>query len=106
MMFVVIGAVNVVVGILVVFFLPAKPQSASFLSSEEKSFVLDRLAVNQAGIGNNDAKPHQIFQAFKDAQVWLLCLITILCSLSSGVITTFSATLIKGFGYDGKQSLC
>jgi hypothetical protein len=50
MMFVVIEAVNVVVSILVVFFLPAKPQSASFLPSEERSFVLDRLAVNQAGI--------------------------------------------------------
>ncbi|PMD58991.1 putative allantoate permease [Hyaloscypha bicolor E] len=104
LMFVVVGAVNIVVGLLVVFFLPAKPQAATFLSNEGKSFVLDRLAVNQAGIENSDAKPRQIFEAFKDAQILLLCLITILCSLSSGVITTFSATLIKGFGYDGKQS--
>jgi hypothetical protein len=103
-MFVVVGAVNIVVGLLVVIFLPAKPQAATFLSNEEKSFVLDRLAVNQAGIENSDAKPRQIFEAFKDAQILLLCLITILCSMSSGVITTFSATLIKGFGYDGKQS--
>jgi MFS family permease len=104
LMFVVVGAVNIVVGLLVVFFLPANPQAATFLSNEEKSFVLDRLAINQAGIDNSDAKPRQIFEAFKDAQILLLCLITILSSLSSGVITTFSATLIKGFGYDGKQS--
>jgi hypothetical protein len=103
-MFVVVGAVNIVVGLLVVFFLPAKPQAATFLSNEEKSFVLDRLAANQAGIENSDAKPRQIFEAFKDTQILLLCLITILCSLSSGVITTFFAILIKGFGYDGKQS--
>jgi hypothetical protein len=103
-MFVVVGAVNIVVGLLVVFFLPTKPQAAAFLSNEEKSFALDRLAVNQAGIENSDAKPRQIFEVFKDAQILLLCLITILCSLSSGVITTFSAILIRGFGYDGKQS--
>lgn len=103
-MFVVVGAVNIVVGVLVVFFLPATPQVARFLTSEEKTFVLDRQAVNQAAIQNNDAKPRQILEAFKDAQIWLLCLITIFCSLSSGAITTFSATLIKGFGYDSKQS--
>ncbi|KAE9372287.1 MFS general substrate transporter [Stipitochalara longipes BDJ] len=98
------GAVNAVVGILVVLFLPGKPQVATFLSSEEKRFVLDRLVVNQSGIENNNEKPRQIFEARKGAQIWLLCLITVFCSLSSGVITTFSATLVKGFGYDGKQS--
>lgn len=103
-MFVVVSFINFLVSVSVVYFLPAKPQEAAFLSREEKIFMLDRLAVNQAGIENNDAKPCQVLEAFKDAQIWLLCLNTVLCSLSSGVITTFSATLIKGFGYDSKQS--
>jgi len=68
-MFVVVGAVNVVVGVFVVLFLPGKPQVATFLSSEERSFVLDRLSVNQAGIEDHDAKPCQILEAFKDAQI-------------------------------------
>lgn len=104
MMFVVVGAVNIVVGGLVVFYLPAKPQDAKFLSSEEKSFVLARLAVNQTGLPSKNAKRKQIIEAFMDTNVWLLCLITVLCSLSSGVITTFSATLIKNFGYTSKVS--
>jgi len=103
-MFVVVGLINIVIGGLVVFCLPAKPQDAKFLSSEEKSFVLARLAVNQTGLPSKDAKRKQIIEAFLDANVWLLCLITVLCSLSSGVITTFSATLIRNFGYTSKES--
>lgn len=106
MMFVVVGAVNVLVGVAVVVFLPTNPQSAKFLSSEEKSIVLSRLAVNQSEVESDKktATPGQVWNAFKDAQIWLLCLITVFCSLSSGVITTFSATLIRNFGYTSKQS--
>ncbi|KAH8672594.1 permease of the major facilitator superfamily [Tricladium varicosporioides] len=104
MMFVVVGAVNIIIGILVVIFLPAKPQDAKFLTKEEKSFVLARLATNQTGLPKKEAKKAQILEAFADANIWLLCLITLLCSLPSGVITTFSATLIRNFGYTTKQS--
>jgi MFS family permease len=105
-MFVVVGAVNMLVGMAVVFCLPANPQKAKFLSSKEKSVVLSRLAVNQTGVEKAEklAKPSQILDAFTDPQVWLLCLVTVLCSLPSGVITTFSATLIRNFGYTSKQS--
>lgn len=37
-------------------------------------------------------------------QTWLLVLLTLCITISSGVITTFSATLIHSFGYDSKQS--
>lgn len=106
MMFVVVGVVNMLIGVAVVFCLPSNPQEAKFLSSEEKSVVLARLAVNQTGVDKSEtlAKPSQILDAFRDAQVWLLCLITVLCSLPSGVITTYSATLIRNFGYTSKQS--
>ncbi len=67
--------------------------------------MVDRLAVNQTGTGKSDAKPSQIWDAFKETQVWLLCLITGLSSLPSGVITTFSATLIRNFGYNSEQSV-
>lgn len=105
MMFVVVGAVNIIIGALVFIWLPAGPRDATFLSREERSYTMHRLAANQTGVaGRPSGKPSQILDALKDVQVWLLCLITVLCSLPSGVITTFSATLIKGFGYNGKQS--
>ena len=104
MMFVVVGAINVIIGAAVLIWLPASPQVAPFLTADEKSLALVRLATNQSGIGNRPAKKRQIVDAFTDAQVWLLCLITVLSSLPSGVITTFSATLIRNFGYNSKQA--
>jgi hypothetical protein len=47
MMFVVIGVINILIGILVVFLLPANPQSAKFLSSEKKRVVLSHLAITR-----------------------------------------------------------
>lgn len=104
MMFLVVGVVNMAIGCAVVVFLPVTPQSAGWLSAEEKRVVVARLAVNRDGILDKTAKVSQVWDAFKDPQVWLLCLITVLSCLPSGVITTFSATLIKNFGYTSKQS--
>lgn len=103
-MFLVVGLCNIVVGVAVVIFLPGKPQDAKFLSEAEKGVILARLVGNQDGMQKKVAKKSQIVAAFADPQVWLLCLITVFSSLPSGVITTFSATLIHGFGYDSKQS--
>lgn len=103
-MFLVVGIVNIFTGVGVVFLLPASPQEAGFLTEEEKSVVLARLAVNLDGMQEKTTKKSQILDAFLDPQIWLLCLITVLCSLPSGVITTFSSTLIRNFGYNSKQS--
>lgn len=103
-MFVVIGVINAVIGACVVLYLPASPLEAQWLNNEEKVFVVKRLAKNQTGMRNSKAKGKQIWDAVTDLQVWLMCLCTILLSTPSGVITTFSATLIKNFGYNAKQS--
>jgi len=104
MMFVVVGVVNAIIGFAVLLWLPAGPHLASFLTTEEKNLALARLASNENGIGNRPINKGQIIEALTDAQILLLCLITILSSLPSGVITTFSATLIKNFGYNSKES--
>jgi hypothetical protein len=85
---------------------PSKPSisKVSFQRKEESRTVSS--SNHQSGVNSSEkfAKPSQILNAFKDPQAWLLCLITILCSLPSGVITTFSAALIHNFGYTSKQS--
>lgn len=103
-MFVVVGVVNAVVGLAVLVWLPVGPQYAKFLTVEEKSLALARLMVDQRRINNRPLQKSQIVDAFTDVQVWLLCLIAVFSVLPSGVITTFSATLIRGFGYNSKQA--
>ncbi|KAJ5809063.1 uncharacterized protein N7503_001281 [Penicillium pulvis] len=103
-MFVVIGAVNVLVSLLVLLVLPETPEKATFLSSSEKQRIAQRLQLDQAGVGSKTFRWRSVLEAFADLQTWLLVLLTILITIPSGVITTFSSILIKGFGYGNKQS--
>ncbi|KAJ5689846.1 hypothetical protein N7462_004238 [Penicillium macrosclerotiorum] len=103
-MFVAIGAVNLLVSLLVLFVLPESPEKAKFLSEAEKQRVSQRLIQDQAGVGVKVFRLRSVLEAFMDLQTWLLVLLTILITIPSGVITTFSSILIKGFGYNNKES--
>lgn len=103
-MFVVIGAVNVLVALLVLFILPDTLSEARFLSTSEKVRVEERLRQDQAGVGEKVFRAISLLEAFADLQTALLVLLTILITIPSGVITTFSSILIKDFGYDSKES--
>ncbi|KAE8364679.1 major facilitator superfamily domain-containing protein [Aspergillus caelatus] len=103
-MFVVIGVVNIVASILVLFVLPENVEKAKFLSQTERDRIAQRLQDDQAGVGHKVFRWGSVVEAIGDLQTWLLVLLTILITIPSGVITTFSSILIKDFGYTSKQS--
>ncbi|PWW80903.1 MFS general substrate transporter [Tuber magnatum] len=98
-MFIILGVVTVLTGLVTYFFLPDTPMTASFLTEEEKVVAINRVGDNQTGIENRTFKWSQIKELAMDAQIYLIVLVTILCSISSGVISTYSSTLIRNFGY-------
>lgn len=124
-MFVVLGCVTVVIGISTIFFLPDTPMKAPWLSDNEKVALLKHVSVNQTGIQSRKFRPKEIVEALLDPQIYLLVLSVVLVSVlllsaaylnfvyvysyvnvaflklsvSSGVVTTYSATLIKNLGY-------
>lgn len=103
-MFVVVGAVNILVSILVFFVLPETPDKARFLTEPERQRIALRLSQDQAGVGMKVFRWRSLLEAFGDLQTCLLVLLTILITIPSGVITTFSSILIKGFGYNSMES--
>lgn len=103
-MFVVLGCLTVVIGLCVFLFLPDTPMQAPWLSDTEKVALLKHVSVNQTGIDTRKFRPRQILEAVCDLQIWLLLLSVVLLSVSSGVVTTYSATLIKNLGYMPKQA--
>ncbi|KAK4120285.1 MFS general substrate transporter [Parathielavia appendiculata] len=103
-MFVVLGVVTVVVGSCVVIFLPDTPMKARWLSDTEKVALLKHVSVNQTGVENRKFRGKEIIEALLDPQVYLLLLAVILLSVSSGVVTSYSATLIRNLGYDPKRA--
>ncbi|KAL9634909.1 MAG: hypothetical protein Q9204_002818 [Flavoplaca sp. TL-2023a] len=98
-MFIVLGLVTVIIGFITLFFLPDTPMKAHFLSEPEKVMLLKHVSVNQTGIRNKNYKLSQALEILMDPALYLLVLVTILISISSGVITTYSAQLIRNFGY-------
>jgi len=77
-MFVALGCITIVIGLITLLLLPDTPMTAHFLSEPEKVTLLKHVAVNQTGIQNKKFKPRQILEVVMDPQLWLLSLLTIL----------------------------
>lgn len=103
-MFLAVGVFNLLVGAVVTFWMPSGIQEAKFLTEEEKVVLQNALAKDQGGNGKKVFQMAGLREALMDLQVWLLFLNTVLIVIPSGIITTFSATLIHGFGYTTKQA--
>ncbi|KAB8067734.1 major facilitator superfamily domain-containing protein [Aspergillus leporis] len=103
-MFLVLGLITALVGMLTMLFIPDTPMTARWLSESEKVALLRHVSTNQTGVWSSEINVKQIWEALMDAQLWLLTLTTICTSVSSGVVTTYSATLINGFGFSPPHS--
>ncbi|CAM6109359.1 unnamed protein product [Calypogeia fissa] len=99
LMFIVLGAVTVPIGALAGWILPNTPMSAKWMTEAEKVTLLNHVSENRTGIENPRFKAKQVLELLLDVQIWLLTIITVLMSISSGVITSYSSTLIRNFGY-------
>jgi MFS family permease len=123
-MFLTLGLVTVLVGAMVILFLPDTPMKAKWLSEKEKVALLKHVSVNKTGVENRKFRPREILEALMDPQLYLLLLSVVLVrispplvpgsvplahtfiqlSVSSGVVTTYSATLIRNLGYSPKKA--
>ncbi|OIW32846.1 putative allantoate protein [Coniochaeta ligniaria NRRL 30616] len=103
-MFLTLGLVTVIVGSSVILFLPDTPMKAKWMSDNEKVALLKHVSVNKTGVENRKFRAKEILEALMDPQLYLLLVSVVLLSVSSGVVTTYSATLIRNLGYDPKRA--
>lgn len=120
-MFLVVGLITVPVGVIdmyrhlwthlmlnvltnpVILLRPANPMS-SRPTPAEKVWVVERLRENQTGIENKHFKWHQVFECLEDPQMWMLSLITISANVPNGAVSSYQATIIRGFDSDSKET--
>jgi len=74
------------------------------LGQNEKELLEERLGWDESRPKPEEFGLHLLRELLLDPQTWLLVLLTLCITIPSGVITTFSATLIHSFGYNSKQS--
>ncbi|PNS15701.1 High-affinity nicotinic acid transporter [Sphaceloma murrayae] len=102
-MFLTVGIVTILAGVTVFLLLPDNPMS-SRLTTTEKYWSLERVRENQTGVENKTFKPRQMIECFLDPQTWMLSLITISSNVPNGAVSSYQATIIRGFGYDSKTA--
>jgi MFS family permease len=102
-MFLIFGLFTIAVGICVMIFLPDNPM-ASRLTHEEKLLAIERLRENRTGIENKHFKMYQFVEVFKDPQTYFIAVIVTAMNISNAAISSFSALIIKSFGYTTKET--
>lgn len=80
LMFIALGIVTVLMGIVDWFLLPDSPMTARFLNDREKVALLNHVSINMTGVENRKINPRQLWEAVKDIQMWLLSLGLLLVS--------------------------
>ncbi|WVQ79791.1 hypothetical protein IAT38_001891 [Cryptococcus sp. DSM 104549] len=102
--FVLLGPVTLVFGIVLIILIPSNPASAWWLTPEERVLALERIRKNKTGTAATEYKISQFWEAWRDPRIYLCAVSVFAASVPNGSISTFGATIIAGFGYDTKQT--
>ncbi|KAG2077536.1 MFS general substrate transporter [Suillus decipiens] len=100
-----LGGLAILVGIIVLAWLPDSPVNARMLTKEERIASLERVRDDQGGTENKKFKKEQVIETLLDVRTWLIVLATMLTDIPSGGLTNFSNIIIRNFGYTSKQTL-
>ncbi|EGV66060.1 hypothetical protein PSN45_003117 [Yamadazyma tenuis] len=104
--YIVIGLVNIVMGVAFYFHIPDNPTKAWFLNDRERLMVVERIRSNNQGFGNKHFKWSQLKECLTDYRIWLMFVFQILDEVPNGGLTNFSSILLNDdFGYSVKKSL-
>lgn len=66
---------------------------------------MERVRVNQQGIGNKNFKAYQLKEALLDPLTWAFAFYALVADIPNGGISNFFSQLIVSFGYTPEQSL-
>jgi len=101
--FILEGLAPVAVSFTLYFLLPDNPQTARFLTKEEREFVVNRIAYEHGGSGrvtNDDKiKMHHIKSAFADWRIWMAIIPFWACSIGTYGFTATVPAVVKSLGY-------
>ncbi|CAK7237622.1 Allantoate permease [Sporothrix bragantina] len=105
LLFLVIGLFTAAVGVVFLYLMPDNQMNARFLTEEERVKAIERIRVNQQGVGNKNFKFYQLKEALTDPVVWAFVFYSLVANIPNGGITNFFSQLIVSFGFTSQQSL-
>jgi len=98
--FILEGTVTVIVGIVALFVFVDFPDTAKFLTPDERAFIVHKKKYDLSSVGEEEqfALRH-VWDALKDWQVWMLSLVNMSIIGPLWGISLFLPSIIQGFGY-------
>lgn len=103
--FLVTGLLTSSIGVIFLFIMPDNQLNARWLTKEERLMAIERVRVNQQGIGNKHFKMYQLKEALLDPLTWAFAFYACAADIPNGGISNFFSQLIVSFGYTPEQSL-
>lgn len=101
--FIILGAVTIVWGVIFAIFVPDSPSQVKWLTEEEKVIAVQRIVVNKTGTKSRRFVKAQIIEAVTDPKIIVLGLISFVNAIASGGLA-FSSLVIQGFGFSPLQT--
>ncbi len=103
--FLVTGCLTAALGIVFWFVMPDNQLNARWLKGEDRILAVERVRINQQGIGNKHFKWYQLKEALTDPMTWAFWFYALVANIPNGGISNFFSQLIVSFGYTAEQSL-
>ena len=105
LVFLVIGLLTAAIGCIFLYFVPDNQLNARWLNKDDRRLAVERVRVNQQGIGNKHFKAYQLKEALTDPLTWAFMFYSLTADIPNGGISNFFSQLIVSFGYTPDQSL-
>ncbi|ORY57293.1 major facilitator superfamily transporter allantoate [Pseudomassariella vexata] len=105
LVFLVIGLFTAAMGVLFLWLMPDNQMNARFLTPKERIMAVERIRMNQQGVGNKHFKWYQFKEAMTDPMIWSFVFYSLIADIPNGGISNFFSQLIVSFGFTPKQSL-
>ncbi|KAI4170896.1 MAG: hypothetical protein LQ343_004660 [Gyalolechia ehrenbergii] len=99
------GLLTMAIGTLFLIFMPDNQLNARWLSPLDRKLAIERVRVNQQGIGNKHFKAYQLKEALLDPLTWAFAFYSLTADIPNGGISNFFSQLIVSFGYTPEESL-
>ncbi|KAL2845740.1 major facilitator superfamily domain-containing protein [Aspergillus pseudoustus] len=101
LIFLVIGLLNFITGVLFLWVMPDSPSSAKFLTNRQRIIAVQRVSENMIGVKTKQYKFRQALELAYDIKVHCILFIGVACGIINGGVSNFASSLIKGYGFSG-----
>lgn len=105
LIFLVTGLLTTAVGVLFLWIVPDNQLNCRWLSKEDQILAIERIRVNNQGVGNKHFKFYQLKEALLDPMAWAFFWYALIADIPNGGLSNFFSQLIVGFGYTPEESL-